>query len=96
MSEMAAEVFSMPTNHIFLIDSDSSGHRLNVDGNGAGTFASLSAAEAMAGSIAQRFQPTATLKFELDFKWTLSDIEMRAATLEVPQIGEMENSYVDR
>ena len=86
----------MPTNHIFLIDSDSSGHRLIVDGKGAGTFASLSAAEAMAAYIALRFQPTATLKFELDFKWTLSDLEIRAATLELLQIEEMENSYVDR
>jgi hypothetical protein len=86
----------MPTNHIFLIDSDSSGHRLTVDGNGAGTFASLSAAETTAAYIALRFLPTATLKFELDFKWTLSDSEIRAATLEVPQIEDMENSYVDR
>ena len=86
----------MPTNHSFLIDSDSSGHRLIVDGKRAGTFASLSAAEAMAAYIALRFQPAATLKFELDFKWTLSDLEIRAATLELPQIEDMENSYVDR
>ncbi len=86
----------MPTNHIFLIDSDSSGHRLTVDGNRAGTFASLSAAEAMAAYVALRFLPTATLKFELDFKWMLSDLEIRAATLEVPQIHEMEKCYVDR
>jgi len=86
----------MPTNHIFLIDSDSSGHRLTVDGNRAGTFASLSAAEAMAAYVALRFLPTATLKFELDFKWMLSDLEIRAATLEVPPIREMEKCYVDR
>ena len=86
----------MPTNHIFLIDSDSSGHRLTVDGNRAGTFASLSAAEPMAAYVALRFLPTATLKCELDFKWTLSDLEIRAATLEVPQIEDLENSYVDR
>ena len=86
----------MSTSHIFLIDSDSSGHRLTVDGNGAGTFASVSAAEAMAAYIALRFLPTATLEFELDFKWTLSDLEIRAATLDVPQIEDMENCYVDR
>jgi hypothetical protein len=86
----------MPTNHVFLIDSDSSGHRLTVDGNRAGTFASLSAAEAMAAYIALRFLPTAILKFELDFKWTLSDLEIRVATLEVPQIQEMEKCHVDR
>jgi hypothetical protein len=84
------------TSHIFLIESNSSGHRLTVDGNGAGTFASLSAAQAMAAYIALRFLPTATLTFELDFKWTLSDLEIRVATLEVPQIQNLENSYVDR
>ncbi|MCU1330856.1 MAG: hypothetical protein JWN34_6226 [Bryobacterales bacterium] len=84
------------TSHIFLIESNSSGHRLTVDGNGAGTFPSLSAAQAMAAYIALRFLPTATLTFELDFKWTLSDLEIRVATLEVPQIQNLENSYVDR
>jgi hypothetical protein len=86
----------MPTIHIFLIDSDSSGHRLAVDGNGTGTFPTLGAAEAKATRIARRFLPAATLRFELDFKWTLSDLEIRAATLEVPQTQGMENSYVDR
>jgi hypothetical protein len=86
----------MPTNHIFLFDSDSSGHRLTVDGNGTGTFRTLSAAEAKATHIARRFLPAATLRFELDLKWTLSDLEIRAATLEVPQTQDMENSYVDR
>jgi hypothetical protein len=85
----------MPTNHIFLIDSDSSGHRLTVDGNQTGTFPTLGAAEAKATHIAQRFLPAATLRFELDFKWTLSDLEVRSATLEVPQIEDMENCYVD-
>jgi hypothetical protein len=86
----------MRTSHIFLIDSDSAGHRLTVDGNGTGTFPTLGAAEAKATHIAQRFLPAATLRFELDFKWTLSDLEIRAATLEVPQREQMENSYVDR
>jgi len=86
----------MPTTHIFLIDSDSSGHRLTVDGNETGTFPTLYAAEAKAIDIARRFLPAATLRFELDFKWTLSDLEIRAATLEIPQTQDMENSYVDR
>jgi hypothetical protein len=72
----------MRTNHIFLIDSDSSRHRLSVDGNGIGTFARLAAAQAKAAHIARRFVSGATLKFELDFKWTLSDSEIRTATLE--------------
>ena len=86
----------MSTSHIFLIDSDSSGHRLSVDGNGTGTFPTLGAAEAKATHIARRFWPTATLRFELDFKWTLSDSEIRAATLEVTQTPDMEKSHVDR
>jgi len=86
----------MPTNHIFLIDSDSSGHRLTVDGNRAGRFASLRLAVAMGAYVTLRLLRNASLKFELDFKWMLSDLEIRAATLEVPQIQEMEKCYVDR
>ena len=86
----------MRTIHRFLIESDASTHRLSVDGNGNGTFATLGAADAKATHIARRFLCTATLRFELDFKWTLSELEVRAATLEIPQIEEMENSYVDR
>ena len=86
----------MPANHIFLIDSDSSGYRLTVDSNGIGQFPTLEAAEAKATHIARRFLPAATLRFELDFKWTLSDLEIRAATLEVPKTQDRENSYVDR
>lgn len=86
----------MRTSHIFLIDSDSSGHRLTVDGSAAGTFPTLDAAETKATHIALRFLPAATLRFKLDFKWTLSDLEIRAATLEVPQLEHRESSYVDR
>lgn len=86
----------MSTSHIFLIDSDSSGLRLSVDGHGIGTFLTLSAAEAKATRIARSFSPAATLRFELDFKWTLSDSEIRGATLELPQTQYTENSHVDR
>jgi hypothetical protein len=86
----------MRTNHFFLIESDSSGHRLSIDANKGGTFTTLCAAEAKAIHIARSFLPLATLSFELDFKWTLSDFEIRAATLEVLQLAHMENSYVDR
>ena len=72
----------MRTSHVFTIDSDSSGHRLFMDGNGIGTFPTLTAAMSKAADIAKRFVPAATLKFELDFKWVLSDSEIRAATLE--------------
>ena len=74
----------MRTNHTFLIDSDSAGHRLSVDGHNCGTFATLEAAEAAASHIARHCVPTAALRFELDFMWTLSDLEIRAATLDCP------------
>jgi hypothetical protein len=86
----------MRTTHIFLVESTASGHRLTVDGNGTGTFETLGAAEAKAIYLARRLLPAATLRFELAFKWTLSDSEIRAAVLEVPQVKDMENSYVDR
>jgi hypothetical protein len=72
----------MRTNHTFLIDSDSSGHQLSLNGKRIGTFATLDAAEAEAANVARRFVPGATLRFELDFKWTLTDLETRAATLQ--------------
>jgi hypothetical protein len=78
------ELFSMTTNHIFLVNSDSSGHRLSVDGNEIGTFATLNEAEEQAVHIARGYVPAATLSFELDFKWTLTDLEVHAATLECP------------
>ena len=71
----------MQTSHILLIDSDPSGHRLFVDGRESGRFATLCAAEENAARIAGRFVPAASPRFELDFKWTLSDIEIRVATL---------------
>lgn len=72
----------MPTSHILLIDSDCSGHRLSIDGHEIGTFAILDTAEEKAANIARRFVPAATLNFQLDFKWTLSDLEIRTATLD--------------
>ncbi len=77
----------MRTSHLFLIDSDRSGHRLSVDGNPIGFFPTLGAAEAEATHIARRLVAAATLRFELDFKWTLSDSEIRTATLLCP-IGQ--------
>ena len=72
----------MRTNHIFLIDSDSSGHRLSLDGKKIGTFPTLKAAETKAGDVARQSLAGATPRFELDFKWTLSDSEIRAASLQ--------------
>jgi hypothetical protein len=47
-----------------------------------GAFATLEAAEAEAIIIANRTIPGAALRFELDFKWILSDLEVRGAILE--------------
>jgi hypothetical protein len=85
------------SSHTFVIESDSSGHRLSFDGAGIGSFPTLGAAETEAAHLADAFAPHPTLRFELDFKWTLSDLEIRAATVTAPDRSEhMENSYVDR
>ena len=72
----------MQKSYNFLIDSEPSGHRLFLNGQKIATFATLDAAEAEANKVANRAIPGATLRFELDFKWTLTDLEVRAATLE--------------
>jgi len=72
----------MRKNYCFLIDSERAGHKLSLNGQKIATFATLDAAEAEANKIANRAVPGAHLRFELDFKWTLTDLEMRAATLE--------------
>ena len=71
----------MRKNYNFLIDSDRSGHKLSLNGQEIATFATLDAAEAEANEIANRVVPGANLRFELDFMWTLTDLELRAATL---------------
>jgi hypothetical protein len=76
------EVFSMQKSDVFLIESDRSGNRLSLNGQSIARFAALDAAEAEANKVANRAVPGASLKFELDFKWTLTDLEIRAATLE--------------
>ena len=68
----------MRKSYNFLIDSDLSGHRLLLNRHEIATFATLDAAEAEASKLASG----AALRFELDFKWTLTDLETRAATLE--------------
>ena len=72
----------MKSNNTFVIESELSRHRLSLNGRELGTFATVDAAEKKAAEIANRAAPGATLRFELDFKWTLSELEIRAATLE--------------
>ena len=73
--------FSM-RSYTFLIKSERSRNKLFLNGQEIATFATLEAAEAEANKVANRTIPGATLRFELDFKWTLTDLEIRAATLE--------------
>ena len=72
----------MQKNDLFLIESDRSGSTLSLNGENIARFATLDAAEAEARKVASHAVPGASLRFELDFKWTLSDLEIRAATLE--------------
>jgi hypothetical protein len=72
----------MQKNDLFLIESDRSGNKLSLNGQDIATFPTLDAAEVEAQKVASRSVPGASLKFELDFKWTLSELEIRAATLE--------------
>ena len=71
----------MTTDNTFLIESERSRHRLSLNGRELLTFTSLDAAETEARKIATYLVPGSALRFELDFKWTLSDLEIRAATL---------------
>jgi hypothetical protein len=72
----------MQSNSTFLIESELSRHRLFLNGQELAMFSTLDGAEAEANKVANRAVPGATLRFELDFKWTLSDLEIRVATVE--------------
>lgn len=72
----------MQESYNFLIETEDGGHKLLLNGQEIGIFATLDAAEAAANNIANCAVPGANLRFELDFMWTLTDLEMRAATLE--------------
>jgi hypothetical protein len=71
----------MRKSYNFLIESERSGHKLLLNGQEIATFTTLDAAEAEANKIANRAVPGANLRFELDFMWTLTGLELRAATL---------------
>jgi hypothetical protein len=66
----------------FVIDSEPSRHILSLNGRQIGVFATLDAARAEANKLAYQVAPGAVLNFKLDFKWTLSNLETRRATLE--------------
>jgi hypothetical protein len=72
----------MRKSYNFLIESERSRNKLFLNGQEIAMFATLDAAQAEAKRVANRVVPGATLRFELDFKWTLSDLEIRVARLE--------------
>ena len=71
----------MRKSYNFLIESERTRHTLVLNSQKIATFATLDAAEAEANKIANRAVPGANLRFELDFMWTLTCLELRAATL---------------
>jgi hypothetical protein len=71
----------MRKSYNFMIESELSGHKLFLNGQEISTFPTLAAAEAEANKIAGRAVAGATLRFDLDFKWTLTDLEIRGAAL---------------
>jgi hypothetical protein len=73
----------MTNSHTFVIESDRARHNLALDGKDIGSFPTLEAAEAEANRIAKLAAPGASLSFGLDYKSTLTDLELRGATLEL-------------
>jgi len=62
----------MRKRYHFLIESERSKHKLLLNGQEIATLATLDAAEVEANKIANRVVPGSALRFELDFKWTLT------------------------
>ena len=71
----------MKATHFFLIESDRARNDLFLDGELIGTFPTHEAAEAKANRIANT-----SLKFELDLKSTLSNLEIRGATFDADHL----------
>jgi len=85
----------MRINNTFMIESELSAHRLFFNGQQIGTFATLDGAENEATELAERVFPGVELRFELEFGWTLTDLEIRAATLQ-GEIGQPTQSAIGR
>ena len=66
----------------FVIETELVRHRLFLNGQEIGTFTTLGTAEKEAAGLAQRATPGVKLRFELAYKSTLSDLEIRVATVE--------------
>jgi hypothetical protein len=72
----------MRKRYNFLIESERAEHKLLLNGQEIAKFTTLDAAEAEANNIANLIAPGTHLRFELDFMWTLTDLEMRGAILD--------------
>jgi hypothetical protein len=77
----------MKTSHYFLIESDGARHDLVLDGDLIASFPTREAAEAEANRIAKRAAPGASLRFELDLKSTLNNLEIRGATFDADNVS---------
>jgi len=76
----------MKTTHYFVIESDRARNDLFLDGHLVATFSTHEAAEAEANRIANRVAPGVSVRFELDLKSTLSNLEIRAATFHADRL----------
>jgi hypothetical protein len=78
----------MRTSHYFLIESDRARHDLILDGDLIASYPTLEAAETEAKRIANRAAPGVSLRFGLDMKSTLNELEIRGATFELDASAE--------
>jgi hypothetical protein len=80
----------MQGHNTFIIESEQGSHRLLFNEQQIGTFGTLAAAEKEAVELAECAVPGITLHFDLDLKWTLSDLEIRSAAFETesPQANQ--------
>jgi hypothetical protein len=72
----------MRTSHYFLIESAGTRHELILDGDLIAIFSTREAAESEANRIANQETPGVKLRFELDMKSTLNNLEIRGATFD--------------
>ncbi len=79
--------FHMATTHYFLIESLGTRHDLILDGDVIATFPTREAAESEANRIANQETPGVSLRFELDLKSTLNNLEIRGATFDADDVS---------
>ena len=79
--------FHMTTTHYFLIESVGTRHDLILDGDVIATFPTREAAESVANRMANQQTPGVSLRFELDLKSTLNNLEIRGATFDADDVS---------